>query len=147
MGALCCHGNQTKRQSTIILANFKGPLPSNTYQVRNKSLPWLWRSCRLKVLLTDGQPDDGQTVITIAHPEHSSGELKIYRSLLPLHKNNTFYWRVVRKESGGRYRQTRGPWWPCNVHLSIIALREPDPLMTKANILTKIHDDYIYKTI
>ena len=32
-------------------------------------------------VLTDGQPDggqtnDGQKVITIAHPEHSSGELK-----------------------------------------------------------------------
>ena len=25
----------------------------------------------------DGRTDDGQKVITIAHPEHSSGELKI----------------------------------------------------------------------
>ena len=25
---------------------------------------------------TDGRTDDGQKVITIAHPEHSSGELK-----------------------------------------------------------------------
>ena len=28
---------------------------------------------------TDGWMDDGQKVITIAHPEHSSGELKITR--------------------------------------------------------------------
>ena len=26
---------------------------------------------------TDGRTDDGRKVITIAHPEHSSGELKI----------------------------------------------------------------------
>ena len=41
--------------------------------------------------------------------------------------------------------RTRGPWWPCNAHLSIIALREPDLELIKANILTKIHNDYIYK--
>ena len=29
MGDLCCYGNQTKRQITIILAVFKGPYPSN----------------------------------------------------------------------------------------------------------------------
>ena len=29
MRALSCHGNQTKRQITIILAIFKGPNPSN----------------------------------------------------------------------------------------------------------------------
>ena len=29
MGALCCHGNQTKRQINKILAIFKGPQPSN----------------------------------------------------------------------------------------------------------------------
>ena len=28
-------------------------------------------------MLTDGRTDDGRKVITIAHPEHSSGELKI----------------------------------------------------------------------
>ena len=28
-------------------------------------------------MLTDRQTDDGQKVITIAHPEHSSGELKM----------------------------------------------------------------------
>ena len=33
---------------------------------------------------------------------------------------------------------------PCIAHLSTIALREPDLEMIKANILTKIHDDYIY---
>ena len=36
---------------------------------------WLRRS-RLK-MLTDAWMDDGRKVITIAHPEHSSGELKI----------------------------------------------------------------------
>ena len=29
MGAFCCHGNQTKRQITIILAIFESPYPSN----------------------------------------------------------------------------------------------------------------------
>ena len=29
MGAFCCHGNQSKRQITIILAILKGPYPSN----------------------------------------------------------------------------------------------------------------------
>ena len=28
-------------------------------------------------MLTDGQLDDGQKVITIAHPKHSSGELEL----------------------------------------------------------------------
>ena len=51
----------------------------NSYQVRDKSLQWLWRRCHLKVLMdgrTTGQTDDGQKVITTAHPEHSSGELE-----------------------------------------------------------------------
>ena len=30
MGAFCCHGNQTKRQITIILAISNCPYPSNT---------------------------------------------------------------------------------------------------------------------
>ena len=29
MGAFCCHGNQTKRQLTIILAILNCPYPSN----------------------------------------------------------------------------------------------------------------------
>ena len=82
MGVFCCHGNQTKRQITIILDIFELSLSKkHSYQVRDKSLQWLW-SCRLKVLTdgwTDGRTgrlmDDGQKVITIAHPEHSSGEL------------------------------------------------------------------------
>ena len=44
---------------------------------------WLrgFRGGRLK-MLTDGRtdarhPDNGQKAITVAHPEHSSGELKI----------------------------------------------------------------------
>ena len=32
-------------------------------------------------------------------------------------------------------------------HLNIIALTEPDLEMMKANTLTKIHDDYINKTM
>ena len=42
---------------------------------------------------------------------------------------------------------TRGPWWPCNAHLSIIALREPDLELIKANILIKIQNDYINKYV
>ena len=42
-------------------------------------------------------------------------------------------------------KRIRGPWWPCNPHLSIIALRESDLELIKANILTKVHDDYINK--
>ena len=47
-----------------------------------------------------------------------------------------FFFKVIK---------TRGPWWPCNAHLSIIAFREPDLELIKANILTKIHDDNINK--
>ena len=43
------------------------------------------------------------------------------------------------------FSETRGPWRPCNAHLSIIAFREPDLEMIKENILTKIYDDYINK--
>ena len=38
--------------------------------------------------------------------------------------------------------RTRGPWWPCNAHLSNIALWEPDPELIKANILIKVQNDY-----
>ena len=41
--------------------------------------------------------------------------------------------------------ETRGPWWPCNAHLSIIAFWEPDLELIKANILIKIQNDYINK--
>ena len=40
---------------------------------------------------------------------------------------------------------TRGPWWPCNAHLSNIALWEPDLELIKANILIKVQNDYINK--
>ena len=40
---------------------------------------------------------------------------------------------------------TRGPWWPCNAHLSIITLWEPDLELIKANILIEIQNDYINK--
>ena len=65
---------------------FQRPLPKqHSNQARDKSLQWLWKSCRLKVL-TDGQTDrltdNRQKVFTIAHHEHSSGELKSQLSLL-----------------------------------------------------------------
>ena len=41
--------------------------------------------------------------------------------------------------------ETRGPWWPCNAHLSNIALWEPDLELIKANILIKVQNDYINK--
>ena len=37
----------------------------------------------------------------------------------------------------------REPKWPCIAHLSITTLREPDLGMIKANILTRIYDDFI----
>ena len=41
-------------------------------------------------MLMDGRTDDGQKVITRAHPEHSSGELKILpgvKKICSKHKN------------------------------------------------------------
>ena len=40
---------------------------------------------------------------------------------------------------------TTRPWRLFNAHLTIIALREPDLELIKANILTKFHDKYINK--
>ena len=40
---------------------------------------------------------------------------------------------------------TRGPWWPCNAHMSNTALWEPDLELIKANILIKVQNDYINK--
>ena len=42
-------------------------------------------------------------------------------------------------------KTTRGSWWPCNAHLSNIALWEPDLELIKANILIKVQNDYINK--
>ena len=44
-------------------------------------------------MLTDGRTDDGRKVITIAHPEQSSGELKILcgHPLLSVAMNNAIY--------------------------------------------------------
>ena len=36
------------------------------------------------------------------------------------------------------FQITRGPWWPCNAHLSNIALWEPDLELIKENILIKV---------
>ena len=37
MGSVCCYGNQTKRQITIILAIFKLPYPSKTGREEDKT--------------------------------------------------------------------------------------------------------------
>ena len=55
----------------------------------------LQRRSRLKMLTdgrTDGRMDDGRKVITIAHPEHSSGELKSSLSRAIMYKYNTVDW-------------------------------------------------------
>ena len=57
MGAFSCHGNQTKRQITKKFGYFQRTLTKqHSFQVRYKSLQWLWRSCHFKVL-TDRQPN------------------------------------------------------------------------------------------
>ena len=62
-------------------SNFSFPQPKEApHEIRAKLAQGLQRRSRLKMLTdgrTDGQTDDGRKVITIAHPEHSSGELKI----------------------------------------------------------------------
>ena len=59
-------------------SNFSFPQPKEApYEIRAKLAQGLQRRSRLK-MLTDGRTDrrtDGRKVITIAHPEHSSGEL------------------------------------------------------------------------
>ena len=42
-------------------------------------------------------------------------------------------------------KKTRGPLWPCNAHLSNIALWEPGLDLIKANILIKVQNNYINK--
>ena len=57
-------------------SNFSFPQPKEApYEICAKLAQGLQRRSRLK-MLTDGRTDDGRKVITIAHPEHSSGELK-----------------------------------------------------------------------
>ena len=73
MGAFCCHGNQTKRQITIILAIFKGPYPSN---ILTKLGTNGFNGFGGVIENVNGWADDGPKEIIIAHPEHSSGELK-----------------------------------------------------------------------
>ena len=46
------------------------------------------------------------------------------------------------QKRGKNNNKTRGPWWPCNAHLSNIALWEPDLELIKANILIKVQNDY-----
>ena len=81
-------GNQTKSQINIILAIFKSPYQSNiltklgTNHINGLEELYFesvkgWTSAQ-----TSAQTDDGQKVINIAHPEHSSGELKNITNLL-----------------------------------------------------------------
>ena len=62
-------------------SNFSFPHPKEApYEILAKLAQRLQRRKRLKMLTdgrTDGWTDDGRKVITIAHPEQSSGELKI----------------------------------------------------------------------
>ena len=53
----------------------------------------------------------------------------IKRCHFPVSKNRGNCWEI---------KKTRGPWWPCNAHLSNIALWEPDLELIKANILIKM---------
>ena len=46
------------------------------YEILAKLAQWLPRRSLLK-MLTDRRTDDRQKVITIDHPEHNSGELKM----------------------------------------------------------------------
>ena len=56
-------------------SNLSFPQPKEaSYQIWAKLAQQFQRRNGLK-MLTDGCMDDGQKVITIAHPEHSSGEL------------------------------------------------------------------------
>ena len=51
-------------------------------------------------MLTDTLTDDGRKAIIIAHPEHSSGELKIHRKLFKFESGNqalTDRWTLERK--------------------------------------------------
>ena len=50
-----------------------------------------------------------------------------------------------KREGQGSKENKRAMIWPCNAHLSITAIREPDLELIKANILTKIRNDYINK--
>ena len=70
------HGGHLGQWTATILANFRSP---NLRRLHIKfEQNWLrgFRGGRLKMLTTDARTEDGRKVITIAHPEHSSGELK-----------------------------------------------------------------------
>ena len=61
-------------------SNLSFPRPKEApYEIRAKLAQRFQKRSRLKMLTdwrTEGRMDDGRKVITIAHPEHSSGELK-----------------------------------------------------------------------
>ena len=67
-------------------SNFSFPHPKEApYEIRAKLAQRLQRRSRLKMLTdgrTDGRKDDGRKVITIAHPEQSSGELKMPQKII-----------------------------------------------------------------
>ena len=59
-------------------SNLLFPQPKEApYEIWAKLAQWLPSRSLLKILTTDARMDDGQKVITIAHPEDSSGELKM----------------------------------------------------------------------
>ena len=77
MGGFCCHGYQTKRQTTIILVVFKSLIQvtflPNHGQITSMALEELsFESVnRWTDKWTDGRTTHRQKLITIAHPEHS----------------------------------------------------------------------------
>ena len=111
------HGGHLGQWTATILAIFRSP--NLRRLIWNLSKIGSGASEEKSFENVNGRTDDGRKVITIAHPEHSSGELT--------KKNKT--------------KKTRGPLRPCNAHLSIIALWEPDLELIKANILIKIQND------
>ena len=78
------HGGHLKSTVHNHFSNLLIPqLKEAPYDIWAKLAQQLQRKSRLN-MLTDGWMDDGQKVITIAHPEHNSGELKI--SIFPRKK-------------------------------------------------------------
>ena len=70
------HGGHFGQWTATILALFSFSQPKEApYEIWAKLAQGFQRRSRLK-MLTDWRTDDGRKVITIAHLEHSSGELK-----------------------------------------------------------------------
>ena len=91
MGAFCCHGNQSKRHITIILAIFKGPNQVTFLLSKGQIASMALKELSFESVSgqTDGRTAD-KKVITIAHPEHSSDEQRTFYIL----QINTQFLRV-----------------------------------------------------